>query len=42
MLKNVLRKPVLIGPLESVIVQVRDISEKAAENKVYLKAVKKL
>ena len=34
--KNVLRKPVLIGPLESDIVGVRDMSEKATENKVYL------
>ena len=33
--KNVLRKPVLIGPLESDIVKVRDMSEKATENKVY-------
>ena len=33
--KNVLRKPVLIGPLESDIVEVRDMSEKATENKVY-------
>ena len=33
--KNVLRKPVLIGPLESDIVKVRYMSEKATENKVY-------
>ena len=33
--KNVLRKPYLIGPLESDIVKVRDMSEKAPENKVY-------
>ena len=33
--KNVLRKPVLIGLLESDIVKVRDMSEKATENKVY-------
>ena len=35
MVKNVLRKPVLIGPLECDIVKVRDMSEKATENKVY-------
>ena len=35
LVKNVLRKPVLIGPLESDIVEVRDMSEKATENKVY-------
>ena len=35
MVKNVSRKPVLIGPLESDIVKVRDMSEKATENKVY-------
>ena len=35
MVKNVLRKPVLIGPLESDIVKVRDTSERATENKVY-------
>ena len=34
--KNVLRKPVLIGLLESDIVKVRDMSGKAPENKVYL------
>ena len=33
--KNVLRKPVLIGPIEFDIVIVRDMSEKAIENKVY-------
>ena len=33
--KNVLRKPVLIGPIEFDIVIVRDMSEKATENKVY-------
>ena len=33
--KNLLGKPVLIGPLESDIVKVRDMSEKATENKVY-------
>ena len=33
--KNVLRKPDLIGPLESDIVKVRYMSEKATENKVY-------
>ena len=33
--KNLLRKPVLIGPLEFDIVIVRDMSEKATENKVY-------
>ena len=33
--KNVLRKPVLNGPLESDIVTVRDMSEIATENKVY-------
>ena len=32
---NVLRKPILSGPLESDIVTVRDMSEIAAENKVY-------
>ena len=35
MVINVLRKPVLIGPIESDIVKVRDMSEKATENKVY-------
>ena len=35
MVINVLRKPVLIGPIESDIVKVRDKSEKATENKVY-------
>ena len=35
MVKNVLRKPVLIGPIEFDIVIVRDMSEKATENKVY-------
>ena len=35
MVKNVLRKPVMIGPLESDILKVRDMSEKATENKVY-------
>ena len=34
--KNVLRKPVLIGPLESDIIKVRYMSEKATKNKVYL------
>ena len=33
--KNVLRKPVLIGPLKSDIGKVRDMSEIATENKVY-------
>ena len=33
--KNVLRKPVLIGPIEFDIVIVRDMSEKATEKKVY-------
>ena len=33
--KNVLRKPVLIGPIEFDIVIVRDMSEKDTENKVY-------
>ena len=33
--KNVSRKPVLIGPIEFDIVIVRDMSEKATENKVY-------
>ena len=37
MIKNVLRKPVLSGLLESDIVKVRDMSEKATENKVYYK-----
>ena len=32
--KNVLKKPVLIGPIESNIVKVQDMSEKAIENKV--------
>ena len=31
---NVLRKPILSGPLESDIVTVRDLSEIATENKV--------
>ena len=31
-----IKKPVLTGPLESDIVEVRDMSEKATENKVYL------
>ena len=34
--KNVLGNPVLIGPLESDIVKVWYMSEKATENKVYL------
>ena len=34
--KNVLRKPVLIGLIEFDIVIVRDMWEKATENKVYL------
>ena len=34
MVKNVLKKPVLIGPIESNIVKVQDMSEKAIENKV--------
>ena len=33
---NVLRKPILSGPLESDIVTVRDMSEITTENKVYL------
>ena len=33
--KKLLRKPVLIGPLEFDIVIVRDMSKKATENKVY-------
>ena len=33
--KNVLRKPVLSGPLESDIGKVWDMSEIATENKVY-------
>ena len=33
--KNVLKKPVLIGPLESDIGKARDMSEIATENKVY-------
>ena len=33
--KNVLRKPVLIGLIEFDIVIVWDMSEKATENKVY-------
>ena len=32
---NVLRKPILSGPLEFDIVTVRDMSEIATENKVY-------
>ena len=32
---NVLRKPILIGPLEFDIGTVQDMSEKATENKVY-------
>ena len=41
MVKNVLRKPVLIGPIGFDIVIVRDMSEKATENKVfYLKLPK--
>ena len=32
---NVLRKPILSGPIESGIGTVRDMSEIAAENKVY-------
>ena len=39
--KNVLRKPVLIGPIEFDIVIVRDMSEKATENKVYLYSISK-
>ena len=35
---NVLRKPILSGPLESDIVTVRDMSEIATENKVYFTA----
>ena len=33
---NVLRKPILSGPLESDIITVRDMSEIGTENKVYL------
>ena len=33
--KNVLRKPVLIGPIEFDIIIGRDMSEKATKNKVY-------
>ena len=35
MVKNLLRKPVLIGPIEFDIVIVRDMSEKGTEHKVY-------
>ena len=42
MVINVLRKPVLIGPIESDIVKVRDMSEKATENKVYSQRVLKV
>ena len=33
--KKCVKKPVLIGPIEFDIVIVRDMSEKATENKVY-------
>ena len=40
MVINVLRKPVLIGPIESDIVKVRDMSERATKNKVYFSGYK--